>query len=300
MEKKNIPFNSFYKKFNIVSIILILISIFFLIFKGLNYGVDFKGGTLIEIRTIDNSIQISDLRKSFTKMNLGDVSVKNFGNENDYVVKFEKKENLEENFIVNLKGELTKDIGNSFNFRRVESVGPKVSSELLKSGILAIALSLGAMLIYIWIRFEWQFSLGAIAAIFHDVIITLGFFSLLNLEINLSIVAAVLTIVGYSMNDTVVIFDRVRENLKKFSDIKIFDLTNISINETLSRTIITSATTLLALFSIFIFGGEILKGFSFAMILGVVIGTYSSIYIANPVLVMLKVSQSTILKEDKE
>ena len=300
MEKRNIPFNLYYKKFNILSITLILISIFFLIFKGLNYGVDFKGGTLIEIRTIDNSIQISDLRKSFTKMNLGDVSVKNFGNENDYVVKFEKKENLEENFIVNLKGELTKDIGNSFNFRRVESVGPKVSSELLKSGILAIALSLGAMLIYIWIRFEWQFSLGAIAAIFHDIIITLGFFSLLNLEINLSIVAAVLTIVGYSMNDTVVIFDRVRENLKKFSDIKIFDLTNISINETLSRTIITSATTLLALFSIFIFGGEILKGFSFAMILGVVIGTYSSIYIANPVLVMLKVSQSTILKEDKE
>ena len=300
MEKRNIPFNLYYKKFNILSITLILISIFFLIFKGLNYGVDFKGGTLIEIRTIDNSIQISDLRKSFTKMNLGDVSVKNFGNENDYVVKFEKKENLEENFIVNLKGELTKDLGNSFNFRRVESVGPKVSSELLKSGILAIALSLGAMLIYIWIRFEWQFSLGAIAAIFHDVIITLGFFSLLNLEINLSIVAAVLTIVGYSMNDTVVIFDRVRENLKKFSDIKIFDLTNISINETLSRTIITSATTLLALFSIFIFGGEILKGFSFAMILGVIIGTYSSIYIANPVLVMLKVSQSTILKEDKE
>ena len=300
MEKRNIPFNLYYKKFNILSITLILISIFFLIFKGLNYGVDFKGGTLIEIRTSDNSIQISDLRKSFTKMNLGDVSVKNFGNENDYVVKFEKKENLEENFIVNLKSELTKDIGNSFNFRRVESVGPKVSSELLKSGILAIALSLGAMLIYIWIRFEWQFSLGAIAAIFHDVIITLGFFSLLNLEINLSIVAAVLTIVGYSMNDTVVIFDRVRENLKKFSDIKIFDLTNISINETLSRTIITSATTLLALFSIFIFGGEILKGFSFAMILGVIIGTYSSIYIANPVLVMLKVSQSTILKEDKD
>ena len=156
------------------------------------------------------------------------------------------------------------------------------------------------MLIYIWIRFEWQFSLGAIAAIFHDVIITLGFFSLLSLEINLSIVAAVLTIVGYSMNDTVVIFDRVRENLRKFSDIKIFDLTNISINETLSRTIITSVTTLLALLSIFFFGGEILKGFSFAMILGVLIGTYSSIYIANPILVSLRVSQRTIVKEDKE
>ena len=300
MEKNNIPFNLFYKKFNYLSLSLIFVSILFLLFKGLNYGVDFKGGTLIELRTNDNTISISDLRKSFTNMNLGDVSVKNFGNDNDFIVKFEKKENLEENFIENLKNELKKDLGNSFNFRRVESVGPKVSSELLKSGILAILLSLGAMLIYIWIRFEWQFSVGAIAAIFHDVIITLGFFSILNLEINLSIVAAVLTIVGYSMNDTVVIFDRVRENLKKFSDIKIFDLTNISINETLSRTIITSATTLLALLSIFIFGGEILKGFSFAMILGVIIGTYSSIYIANPILVMLKVSQKTILKEEKE
>ena len=300
MEKKNIPFNLFYKQFNFVSLLLIALSLVFLVFKGLNYGVDFKGGTLIELRTTDKTISISELRKSFTKMELGDVSVKNFGNENDFIIKFEKKEQLEENFIVNLKNELKKDIGDSFNFRRVESVGPKVSSELLKSGILAIALSLGAMLIYIWIRFEWQFSLGAIAAIFHDVVITLGFFSVLNLEINLSIVAAVLTIVGYSMNDTVVIFDRVRENLKKYSDIKIFDLTNISINETLSRTIITSATTLLALLSIFIFGGEILKGFSFAMILGVIIGTYSSIYIANPILVMLNVTQKTIIKEDTD
>ena len=165
---------------------------------------------------------------------------------------------------------------------------------------IAIALSLGAMLIYIWIRFEWQFSLGAIIALFHDVIITLGVFSFFSLEINLSIVAAVLTIVGYSMNDTVVIFDRVRENLKKLSDIKIYEITNISINETLSRTIITSATTLLALLSIFIFGGAILKGFSFAMILGVIVGTYSSIYIANPILVRLNVSQKTILKEEKE
>ena len=300
MEKRNIPFNLFYKKFNILSLILIAVSLLLLLFKGLNYGVDFKGGTLIELRTTDKTISITELRKSFTEMNLGDVSVKNFGNENDFIIKFEKKDNLEENFIANLKNELKKDIGDSFNFRRVESVGPKVSSELLKSGILAIALSLGAMLIYIWIRFEWQFSLGAIAAIFHDVIVTLGFFSILNLEINLSIVAAVLTIVGYSMNDTVVIFDRVRENLRKFSDIEIFDLTNISINETLSRTIITSATTLLALLSIFIFGGEILKGFSFAMILGVIVGTYSSIYIANPILVILKVTQKTIIKEDIE
>ena len=300
MERKEIAFNKFYKLFNLISISLILISLFLLIFKGLNYGVDFKGGTLIEVQTSQENSNISLIRESFNKMDLGDVTVKNFGSKNDFIVKFEKKENLEENFIENLKNELKKDLGNSFNFRRVESVGPKVSSELLKSGILAILLSLGAMLIYIWIRFEWQFSLGAIAAIFHDVIITLGFFSILNLEINLSIVAAVLTIVGYSMNDTVVIFDRVRENLKKYADIKIFDLTNISINETLSRTIITSITTLLALFSIYLFGGEILKGFSLAMILGVIFGTYSSIYIANPILVMLKVSQRTIVKEDKD
>ena len=299
MGQKLIPFNNFYKIFNIISISLIILSVLLLLFKGLNYGVDFKGGTLIELRTIDSNITISDLRKSFNKINLGDVSVKEFGKENDYIVKFEKKHTIEENFIQNLKVELSKHIGNSFDFRRVESVGPKVSSELLKSSILAIGLSLTAMLIYIWIRFEWQFSLGAIAALFHDVIITLGIFSVLNLEINLSIIAAVLTIVGYSMNDTVVIFDRVRENLKKFSDIKIFELTNIAINETLSRTLITSITTLLALLSIFFFGGEVLKGFSFAMILGVLIGTYSSIFIANPILVSLGVSQKTIIKEDK-
>ena len=300
MEKRNIPFNKFYKRFNILSLFLIVISLVLLTFKGLNYGVDFKGGTLIELRSLDKNLSIADLRKSFNKLNLGDVTVKKFGKESDYVVKFEKKKSIEENFIENIKVELSNDIGNIFEFRRVESVGPKVSSELLKSGVIAIALSLGAMLIYIWIRFEWQFSLGAISAVFHDVIITLGFFSLLSFEINLSIVAAVLTIVGYSMNDTVVIFDRVRENLKKYSDIKIFEITNISINETLSRTIITSVTTLLALLSIFIFGGAILKGFSFAMILGVIVGTYSSIYIANPILVRLNVSQKTILKEDKD
>jgi len=299
MEKKQISFNKFYKFFNILSISLIIISVFLLLFRGLNYGVDFKGGTLIELRANDTQITISKLRQSLMNINLGDVSVKQFGNKNDYLIKFEKKDKDNPNLINDIKENLTKSLSSSFDFRRVESVGPKVSAELLKSGILAIGFSLVAMLLYIWIRFEWQFSLGAILALFHDVIITLGVFSLFNLEINLSIVAAVLTIVGYSMNDTVVIFDRVRENLKKFSDIKIFELTNISINETLSRTIITSVTTLLALLSIYFFGGEILKGFSLAMILGVIFGTYSSIFIANPVLVFLRISQKTILKEDK-
>ena len=202
------------------------------------------------------------------------------------------------NFISELKENLKSSLNDEFIFRRVENVGPKVSSELLKAGVLAICISLFAMLVYIWIRFEWQFSVGAIVALFHDIIITLGIFSIFNLEINLSIVAAVLTIVGYSMNDTVVIYDRVRENLRKYSDIKISELTNVSINETLSRTLITSTTTLLALLSIFFIGGEILKGFSLAMILGVILGTYSSIFIANPILVFYKVSQKTILREE--
>ena len=294
-----INFNKFYKLFNLISLSLVVASVLLLFFKGLNFGVDFKGGTVIELRSNDKSINVTSLRQSFNNMNLGDFNVKKFGNENDFLIKIEKKD-TSANVIEIIKKDLTSSLGGSFNFRRVENVGPKVSSELLKSGIIAIALSLAAMLFYIWIRFEWQFSLGAILALFHDVIITLGLFSLFSLEINLSIVAAVLTIVGYSMNDTVVIYDRVRENLRKFSDIKIYELTNISINETLSRTIITSATTLLALVSIYLFGGEILKGFSLAMIMGVVFGTYSSIYIANPILVKLRVSQKTILKEDTE
>jgi len=292
-----INFNKFYKLFNLISISLVLVSVLLLFFKGLNLGVDFKGGTLIELRANDKKINVSSLRVLFNNMNVGDVNIKTFGNESDFLIKIEKKDTTG-NVIETIKKDLSKTIGNSFSFRRVENVGPKVSAELLRSGIIAIALSLAAMLFYIWIRFEWQFSLGAILALFHDVVITLGFFSLFNLEINLSIVAAVLTIVGYSMNDTVVIYDRVRENLKKFSDIKIFELTNISINETLSRTIITSVTTLLALISIYLFGGEILKGFSLAMIMGVVFGTYSSIYIANPILVKLRVTQKTILKEE--
>ena len=297
--KSEINFNKHFKIFNIISIVLIILSVFFLLFKGLNYGVDFKGGTLIELRVQDQTINISSIRQSFKNMNLGDVNVKKFGNKTDFLVKFEKKDEKNINFINDIKNKLVLDIGNSFSFRRVENVGPKVSSELLKSGVIAILMSLSAMMIYIWLRFEWQFSLGAIFALIHDVVITLGFFSILNLEINLSIVAAVLTIVGYSMNDTVVIFDRVRENLKKYSSKKINEITNLSINETLSRTIITSLTTLLALVSIFIFGGEILKGFSFAMILGVIFGTYSSIYIANPILEYLNVSHRTIVKEEK-
>ena len=296
---RNINFVSKFRKANIFSLIIFILSIIFIFFKGLNYGIDFKGGTLIELRT-DTSINASAIRDSLKSMNLGDINVKKFGKEGDYLIKVEQKNTNNSNLIPEIKKTLADNLNADVDFRRVENVGPKVSSELLESSIIAISLALAAMLFYIWIRFEWQFSIGSIIALFHDVIITLGIFSFLSLEINLSIVAAVLTIVGYSMNDTVVIFDRVRDNLKKYADVNIFELSNQSINETLSRTILTSVTTLLALFSIFFIGGEILRGFSFAMILGVIIGTYSSIFIANPILVNLNVNHFTVVKKEEE
>ena len=297
MIDKKINFSNFFNKANILSLIAVLISIIFIAFKGLNYGIDFKGGTLIEIRT-DQNVEISSIRNSLSEIVRGDLNVKEFGKKGDFLIKIEKTEDQDKNFIRTVKDKITLDLQTEVNFRRVEKVGPKVSSELLQKGLIAILLSLAAMLFYIWIRFEWQFSLGSIVALIHDVIITLGIFSMLSFEINLSIVAAVLTIVGYSMNDTVVIFDRIRENLLKYSKIKTNEIADISINETLSRTIITSVTTLLALFSIFILGGEILRGYYFAMILGVLIGTYSSIFVASPVLNYFKVSQKTLIKEE--
>ena len=295
--KEDIKFSNFYKKMNLLSLLLIFLSIFILLYKGLNLGVDFKGGTLIEIRTENKTDVIAEIRTSLLQMNLGDVTVKKFGKENDYLAKIEITNTNDLNFVKSINDQLESDLGSEVNFRRVENVGPKVSGELLKSGLLAISLSLAAMLFYIWIRFEWQFSLGAIAALIHDVVITMGIFSLLSYEVNLSIVAAVLTIVGYSMNDTVVIFDRIRENLSKYSKISISDISNISTNETLSRTLITSLTTLLALLSIYIFGGAILKGFSLAMIIGVIVGTYSSIFVATPILNYTNVSQKTVMQE---
>ena len=290
-------FSSKFKHANIISITLFLISIILITFKGLNYGIDFKGGTLIELRS--NNTEPSSIRDVLKNMDLGDVNVKKFGKEGDFLIKVEQKGDNNK-LIPEIKKNLSNNLNSDVNFRRVENVGPKVSAELLQSGIIAISLSLAAMLFYIWVRFEWQFSIGSIIALFHDVIITLGIFSLLSLEINLSIIAAVLTIVGYSMNDTVVIYDRIRENLGKFHKLDISDIANLSINETLARTIITSVTTLLALFSIFILGGEILRGFSFAMILGVLIGTYSSIFVASPILKYFKVSYKTIEKEEEK
>tara|TARA_B100001121_G_scaffold293936_1_gene296970 strand:+ start:574 stop:1476 length:903 start_codon:yes stop_codon:yes gene_type:complete len=294
-----IDFVSKFKKANLFSIIIFIISILFIVFKGLNYGIDFKGGTLIELRT-DKTINIGSIRDILKSMDLGDVNVKKFGKDRDFLIKIEQKNTSNNEIIPKIKKKLSDNLNSEIDFRRVENVGPKVSSELLESSIIAISLALAAMLFYIWVRFEWQFSVGSIIALFHDVIITLGIFSILSLEINLSIIAAVLTIVGYSMNDTVVIYDRIRENLSKFTKIHINEIANLSINETLARTIITSATTLLALASIYILGGEILRGFSFAMILGVLIGTYSSIFVASPILKFFKVSYKTLEKDEEK
>ena len=291
-----INFSKYFKTSNILSAMIFLISILFISFKGLNYGIDFKGGTLFEIQT-KKDIFTLNIRNTLKNLELGDVNVKNFGDKGNFLIKVEQSNNKE--IIPLIKKTLLENLSSDISFRRVEKVGPKVSSELLKSGIISICLALFAMLFYIWIRFEWQFSLGSIIALLHDVVITLGIFSLFSIEINLSIVAAVLTIVGYSMNDTVVIYDRIRENLSKYNKVNVTEISDISINETLSRTLITSVTTLLALFSIFILGGEILKGFSFAMIVGVFIGTYSSIFIASPVLKYLKVTSKTLEKKEE-
>ena len=296
---KNINFVSKFRRANLASVVIFILSILFISFKGLNYGIDFKGGTLIELR-VENNIDASSIRESLNSMDLGDINVKKFGKEGDYLIKVEQKEKNNSNLIPEIKSKLKDYLNTDVDFRRVENVGPKVSSELLESSIIAVSLALTAMLFYIWVRFEWQFSLGSIIALLHDVIITLGIFSVLSLEINLSIIAAVLTIVGYSMNDTVVIYDRIRENLSKYTKISISDISNLSINETLARTIITSVTTLLALISIYILGGEILRGFSFAMILGVIIGTYSSIFVAAPILKFFKVSYKTLEKEEEK
>jgi len=285
-----------YKTFFIsISLILFLSSVFFFAFKGLNYGVDFKGGTVIEMK-FDNTFSSDRLRNSLNKLNLGDVKVKEFGSNIEFLATIEKKG--DNNFISTIKNHLEKDLSQTINFRRVEVVGSKISEELTKAGIYSVVIALLLMLFYIWIRFEWQFSLGAVIALVHDVIITIGAFSVVGYEFGLSIVAAVLTIVGYSMNDTVVIYDRIREYLKKDDQKDLQELINESLNSTLSRTLKTSLTTLLALVSIYFFGGEILKGFSFALIWGVLIGTYSSIFVAAPVLIYFNVKRDWSEKVD--
>ena len=284
-----------YKKVTLfISIIFCLISFFSLFINGLNFGIDFKGGSLIEVKS-DKSINISIVRSKLSLLNLGDVQIQNFGSEKNILVRVEASSSENNSSVLS---SITNELQAFGEIQRTEVVGPKISSELIQKGILAIISAVGLMLFYIWIRFEWQFSLGAVLALIHDVIITIGIFSFFQIEFNLSIIAALLTIIGYSMNDTVVVYDRIRENLRKYKKQDLYDLINSSINQTLSRTVLTSFTTLLALFSLYIFGGQVIKGFTLAMIIGVFIGTYSSTFIASQLLYVLGVKRDWSKNKD--
>ena len=279
----NINFLRLRRNFLIISSIAIIASIVLLFFKGLNLGIDFKGGTLIEVSTKNTSI--GELR-DILSVSFNDVSLQEFGNENIILIRLQNKNNQESIETINNVKDIIQD--KVVEFRRSEFVGPTISSELLYRGFQAVSFALIAILIYIWLRFEWQFGFGAVVALTHDVIFTLGLLSILNVEFSLATIAAILTIAGYSINDTVVIFDRVRENLRKYKKLELVDLFNLSVNNTLSRTVMTSLTTLLALFSLFIFGGEVIRPFALTMIIGVIIGTYSSVFIAVPTLLIFK------------
>ena len=289
------------KKFYILSLFFAIISIFSLWIKELNFGIDFKGGLLVEIKH-ENKIELESLRNSISALNYGDFTLQKLDNSNDnFLIKIELSSDLQgnqETLIARLKEKVQNNYEEKVDYRRIEYVGPTVSNELIMTGIMAIVIAIFSMLIYIWFRFELPFAIGAVLALIHDTILTIGMFSITSLEFNLSTVAAILLIIGYSMNDTVVVYDRVRENLKKFKRLDTFSLLNKSINETLSRTINTTATTILALLALFIFGGNIIKDFSLAMIWGIVIGTYSSILIATPILLNMKIRKTN--KESEE
>ena len=275
----------------IVSASLVIASLGLFFTQGLNFGIDFKGGTLIEIGT-NGPADIADLRDIIGSLDLGEVQIQEFGSPEDVLIRVGEKADATDNAenlsaVDQIRNALPQDV----TFRRIEVVGPQISGELVRAGFLAVTVAIGLMLFYIWLRFEWQFSVGAVLALIHDIILTIGVFCLIQLEFNLSIIAAILTIVGYSMNDTVVVYDRVRENLRRFKKMPLSELANLSINSTLSRTVMTSVTTLLALFSLYILGGEVIRGFTLAMIWGVFVGTYSSIFIAAPVLMYLGVKR---------
>ena len=274
----------------ILSILAIISSLFFLFYKNLNFGIDFKGGTLIEIKK-DNDLTISEIRNQLSELDIGDIQIQTFGSDDVILIRIENSSNLVANADMSTIEIIRPNLGDNITIQRTEIVGPKVSSELIQKGIIAIVIAVFLMLFYIWIRFEWQFSIGAVTALIHDVFITMGIFSLLQIEFNLSIIAALLTIIGYSMNDTVVVYDRIRENLRKYKQMNIYDLINQSLNETMSRTLLTSVTTLLALFSLYFLGGEVLRGFTLAMIIGVFIGTYSSVFIASQIVLYLNVKR---------
>ncbi len=277
-----------------LSLVAVVISIALFAVRGLNYGIDFRGGILIEIAT-PTAIDIGAMRDSLGGLGLGEVSLQEFGAPEDVLIRIEKQEGGEAAqlmAIAAVKERLAEDVGGAIDYRRTEFVGPKVGRELIIAGIKAVVFSLIAMMIYIWFRFEWQFSVGAVAALVHDVVLTIGMFAATGLEFNLATVAAILLIVGYSLNDTVVVYDRIRENLRKYKKTALVDLLDRSINDTLSRTVMTSVTTLLALLALYFLGGQVIADFSLAMIWGVIVGTYSSVFIAAPILIALDIRRA--------
>jgi len=295
----NLNFMSLKKVFFVISAIIVLGSIGLYTANGLNYGIDFKGGILMEIKTTDGPADIGSMRGKLSGLGLGDVSLQEFGAPNEIMITVQAQEggaSAQATAIESIKNAL----GEKIEYRRTEFVGPKISDELFLDGIYAVGAAIFAILLYIWFRFEWQFGLGAVAALVHDVISTIGIFALLGMEFNLTTVAAVLTIAGYSINDTVVVFDRVRENLRRYKTLPLAELLNKSINETLSRTIMTSVTTLLALLALYILGGEVIRGFSFAMIWGILIGTYSSICLAVPLLLYLDIQRRSGVDQNEQ
>jgi preprotein translocase SecF subunit len=296
-DRTSIPFIRYQRLGYAISCILIALALLLLPTKGLNFGIDFQGGILIEVRVPGPAADLGVMRATLGGLGLGEVALQEFGQPNDVLIRIERQAGGEEAQLAavdRVKAALAERFGNDVSYRRVEFVGPKVSGDLFWAGTQAVIYALIAILAYIWFRFEWQFAIGAIVALIHDVILTLGIFSLLGLEFNLSTVAALLTIVGYSLNDTVVIYDRVRENLRRYKTMSLPELIDRSINETLARTVMTSLTTLLALIALFVFGGPVIRGFTFAMIWGVLVGTYSTIYIASPLLLHLNLRRESV------
>jgi len=300
--KTNIPFTRRRTMALITSSVLAVASIVLFLTFNLNYGIDFRGGIMIEVKT-PGPADIGAMRSALSNLGLGEVALQEFGAPDDVLIRVEQQPGDEEgrqHALTLVREALLQAIGPGIIERRVEFVGPKVSTELVRSGALALGLALVAMMLYIWFRFEWQFAVGAVVALIHDVVLTIGMFSVVRLEFNLAIIAAILTIIGYSINDTVVVYDRIRENMRKYKVMPIDELLDLSVNQTLSRTVMTSVTTLVALVVLYLFGGEVIAGFTLAMIWGVVIGTYSSIFVAAPVIVYTNVRRDVGPDEDGE
>ena len=293
-DKTEIPFLRWRKGLFAFSAALAIISVVLLFAKGLNFGIDFEGGILIEVGT-EQSAKIGEMRSALSDLDLGEVSLQEFGSDTEVLIRIERQADdaADQAAITAVRAALASKYVGKLSYRRTERVGAKVGAELIQAGAIAMVLAIALMLVYIWFRFELPFAIGAIIALVHDVLLTIGMFALFGLEFNLAIVAAILLIVGYSMNDTVVVYDRVRENLRKYKKMALIDLLNLSVNDTLSRTVMTSLTTLLALVALLIFGGEVIRDFTIAMIWGVVVGTYSSVFVAGSILMYVKPGTGT-------